>query len=135
MTSPDGYLLDSSLLIALVVDDHEHHGAAVQWFESHYLPTWTCPITQGALLRVVMRLSEGTSFRTAQEVLQGIVAHPRHRFLADDLPYERVTSPVIGPGQVTDAYLVALAAHHELLLATLDRAQAKLAAQHSILVG
>ena len=48
-------LLDSNVLIALVVQDHVHHRAAERWFVDLDEPFATCPITQGALVRLVLR--------------------------------------------------------------------------------
>ncbi len=42
-------LLDANVLIALLVDDHVHHGAAENWFVGMSGNFATCPITQGSL--------------------------------------------------------------------------------------
>ncbi|MGH7973521.1 MAG: hypothetical protein ACREIC_32800, partial [Limisphaerales bacterium] len=45
-----------------------------------------------------------------------------HRFVPDDLPFERVSMRSLsGFKQWNDAYLIALAAKHRLKLATLER--------------
>ena len=50
-----------------------------------------------------------------------------HEFWADDLPYQAShLRGVIGHRQVTDAYLVALAAHHGGRVVTLDKGLAAL---------
>jgi predicted nucleic acid-binding protein len=61
---------------------------------------------------------------TAQAMshLQAILALPKHRFLADDVPFDRISvRSLSGFKQWNDAYLIALAAHHRLKLATLER--------------
>jgi uncharacterized protein len=101
-------LLDANVLIALLVEDHVHHGAAEDWFVGISGSFATCPITQGSLMRLLIR--EGQEASAAQEILTGTVADPRHEFWPDDVPYSAVpTQGIIGHRQVTDAYLARLA--------------------------
>ena len=123
-------LLDANLLIALLVDDHIHHELAERWSRKRGGTFATCPITQGALLRFLVR--EGASGRDAGRFLGKVLAHERHHFWADDLGYDRVElGAVVGHRQVTDAYLAGLARAHGGRLATLDRG---LAAVHPDIV-
>lgn len=123
-------LLDANLLIALVVDDHVHHELAEQWSMRTGGLFATCPITQGTLLRFLVR--EGSSGEDARRFLGDVVAHERHRFWPDDLGYEQVDlGAVVGHRQVTDAYLAGLSRAHGGRLATLDRG---LAAVHTDVV-
>lgn len=118
-------LLDANVLIALLVDDHVHHVAAEDWFVGMSGNFATCPITQGSLMRLLIR--EGQPAAAAQAVLAGTTADPRHEFWADDVPYTDVpVDGIIGHRQVTDAYLAQLARAHRSWLATFDRAIAKL---------
>ena len=118
-------LLDANVLIALLVDDHIHHVAAENWFVSRSGNFATCPITQGSLMRLLIR--EGQSAATAQAVLSGATADPRHEFWPDDLPYTDVPiQGIVGHRQVTDAYLAQLARARGSRLATFDQAMAKL---------
>jgi uncharacterized protein len=118
-------LLDANLLIALLVDDHVHHAAAENWFARASENFATCPITQGSLMRLLVR--EGQSAAAAHAILDGTTADPRHEFWADDIPYTDVpTQGIVGHRQVTDAYLAQLARAHESRLATFDQALAKL---------
>jgi predicted nucleic acid-binding protein len=71
-------LLDANVLIALLVDDHVHHVAAENWFVGISGNFATCPITQGSLMRLLIR--EGQSAATAQAVLNEATADPRHEF-------------------------------------------------------
>lgn len=48
-------LLDAKVLIALLVADHIHHDAAEVWFGGMGTGFATCPITQGSLLRLLVR--------------------------------------------------------------------------------
>ena len=118
-------LLDANVLIALLVDDHVHHVAAENWFVGMRGKFATCPITQGSLMRLLIR--EGQSAATAQTVLNEATADPRHEFWPDDIAYASVpTQGIIGHRQVTDAYLAQLARARGSRLATFDRALAKL---------
>ena len=81
-------LLDANVLIALLVDDHVHHGAAENWFVGMSGNFATCPITQGSLMRLLVREGQPTS--AAREVLNGTSADPRHEFWPDDIPYTDV---------------------------------------------
>lgn len=119
-------LLDANVLIALLVDDHVHHGAAEAWLASTSDVFATCPVTEGSLLRLLIR--EGQTASTAKAILTALAAHDRHEFWPDALSYRDVTMDgVLGHRQVTDAYLVALARSRTARLVTLDRG---LAAMH-----
>ena len=118
-------LLDANLLIALLVDDHVHHVAAENWFVGISGNFATCPVTQGSLMRLLIR--EGQSAATAQAVLNGVTSDVRHEFWPDDVGYVDVpVEGIISHRQVTDAYLAQLARTHGARLATFDQAMAKL---------
>jgi uncharacterized protein len=113
------------MLIALLVDDHVHHEAAETWFAGMTGNFATCPITQGSLMRLLIR--EGQPAAVARAVLSGAAASPRHEFWPDGIPYTDVPTPgIVGHRQVTDAYLAQLARSHQSRLATFDQAMAKL---------
>jgi uncharacterized protein len=119
-------LLDGNVLVALVSSTHIHHASAQAWFAGHAAAFATCPITQGTLMRLLLRLEE-FSLPAALEVLHGISSHPRHRFWADDLSYGDIAwQGVIGHRQVTDAYLASLARHHQGRLVSFDSGLAAL---------
>jgi toxin-antitoxin system PIN domain toxin len=118
-------LLDANVLIALLVDDHVHHVAAENWFVGTSGNFATCPITQGSLMRLLIR--EGQSAATAQAVLNGATGNARHEFWPDDVRYADVPiQGIVGHRQVTDAYLAQLARARGSRLATFDQAMAKL---------
>jgi predicted nucleic acid-binding protein len=48
-------LLDANVLIALVVAEHVHHDAAAEWLSASDETFATCPITQGSLIRFLLR--------------------------------------------------------------------------------
>jgi uncharacterized protein len=118
-------LLDANVLIALLVDDHVHHVAAENWFVGASGNFATCPITQGSLMRLLIR--EGQPAATAQAVLSGATGDARHEFWPDDFGYADVpVQGIIGHRQVTGAYLAQLARARGSRLATFDQAMAKL---------
>ena len=64
-----------------------------------------------------------------QEAIRLLIAnlkHRRHRFWADEIGFAPAVEPIrdriVGHRQVSDAYLLGLAIHHDGRLATLDRA-------------
>lgn len=123
------------MLVALADAQHVHHAPAKRWFLSQPSPFATCPITQGTLLRMLMRTEAVASIAQASRVLAGFNAHPRHRFWPDDIAYADVRwTGVLGHRQVTDAYLAELARHHHGRLATFDKGLAALHADVAVLI-
>lgn len=118
-------LADGNVLIALTVEDHVHHRQAREWFNGHDDEFATCPMTQGTLLRFLVR--EGVGLPSALSALQQIQSLPQHVFWADEIGFDAtVLAGVIGHRQVTDSYLAALARHFDGHLVTLDRGLAAL---------
>ena len=121
-------LLDVNVLIALVDRRHVHHELCHHWFADQDERPWaTCAITQNAVLRILGHPrypNSPGSPAVVSAVLRQLVAHPLHRFwaeapsLLDHLAAD--TAQLLDPGQITDAYLLALAVHHRGVLATLD---------------
>jgi toxin-antitoxin system PIN domain toxin len=119
-------LLDANVLIALVVAEHVHHEAAEAWLAHDAGDVATCPTTQGALVRFLVR--EGLPADQAVATVSAVQALDRHRFWPDDIALDAMdVRAVVGHRQVTDAYLAALARHHGGRVATFDRG---LAAAH-----
>jgi len=113
-------LLDANVLIALVDPDHVHHDPAANWLGGRAEPFATCPITQGAMARYLLR--QGHPAAAVAAALARIQTLPRHRFWSADLPLTGdMLAGVIGHRQVTDSYLCHLAAAHEGVVATYDR--------------
>lgn len=126
-------LLDANVLIALVVDDHVHHAAAENWFIALSEGFATCPITQGSLVRLLIR--EGQPAGAVRAVLAGTTADSRHEFWPDDVSYTDVPiEGIVSHRQVTDAYLAQLARARGSRLATFDQALAKVHADAAELV-
>lgn len=112
-------LLDGNVLVALTVVDHVHHDVAENWLADLHGEFATCPITQGTLMRIMVRA--GRAPGEAQRMVGGLAADRRHRFWPDDVSFSEVRmTGVLGHRQVTDAYLAQLARKHEGRLATFD---------------
>ena len=114
-------LLDVNVLVALTSRDHSHHETARQWFAASTATFATCPLTELGLVRISVQL--GSTLATALSALRSISEHVAHARWSDDLAVDDLTlRGVTGHRQVTDAYLAALARHHDGQLVTFDRA-------------
>lgn len=123
------FLLDVNVLIALIDDLHVHHELAHRWFAAVGRKEWaTCPTTENSVLRIV----SGPAYANRQAspavvagALTGLCKLPGHAFWTDDV--RLLGSPDVDPSrllrssQVTDTYLLALAARKGGQLATFDR--------------
>lgn len=126
-------LLDANVLIALVVAEHVHHDAAAEWLSTSDTPFATCPITQGSLVRFLVR--SGHSSSAARDVVVAVSGAERHEFWPDSLSFADVDlGGVIGHRQVTDAYLAQLARSQSGQLVTLDSGLAHLHQDVAVLV-
>lgn len=126
------YLLDANVLIALTVEEHEHHERSTTWAAS-VEQFAVCPIVEGALVRFLLR--SGESAATAMEVLRRLRILPSCEFWADTISYAAVDlGHVVGHRQVTDAYLVSLARDHGAILATLDEGLTRSVPEHTVIM-
>ncbi len=122
-------LLDVNVLIALAWPNHQHHKEVKKWFNGPDRKSWaTCPITQNGFIRISSNpkiIESAVTVLGAMDFLMQLTAHPEHHFLQDSLDFSLITprpdSLLQGYRQVTDAYLVCLAARSESVLVTLDR--------------
>jgi len=124
---PERWLLDSSALIALLVNDHLGRETVIRWVTKHPRTLVFCPITQQAFLRFFLRTAEIPDLTTAQNQLRALTRKQGVQFVPADLDATEI-SPfgIRGHRQLTDAYLIELARRHNCRLATLDDAQAGL---------
>ena len=126
-------LLDANGLIALVVGEHVHHDAAAEWLAACDAEFATCPITQGSLIRFLVRA--GQSAAAARDVVSAVEKANRHEFWPDSVSFTDVeVVGVIGHRQVTDAYLAQLARSRKGQLATLDSGLAHLHNDVAVLI-
>ncbi len=121
-------LLDVNVLVALLDASHVHHRAATDWLAAHARLGWaSCPLTQNGCLRILSLPSYPNPQPTASvaQRLGRAVAGASHAFWPDAfslLEAGRVHwDRVLSSRQITDAYLLALAAAHGGRLVTFDR--------------
>jgi uncharacterized protein len=126
-------LLDANVLIALVVSEHVHHDAAAEWLSASDAGFATCPITQGSLVRFLVRT--GQTAAAARDVISAVESANRHEFWPDSVSFIDVeVGGVVGHRQVTDAYLAQLARSRKGQLATLDSGLAHLHSDIAVLI-
>jgi toxin-antitoxin system PIN domain toxin len=120
-------LLDVNVLVSLLDPDHVHHATSRGWLRSRGGDGWaSCALTQNGCARVMSSPAYPGRVATADVLdrLAEAVRHPAHAFWPGDVSLldEAVaeTSRILGPRQLTDAYLVALAVRHGGRVATLD---------------
>ncbi|MEE8600717.1 TA system VapC family ribonuclease toxin [Euzebya tangerina] len=112
-------LLDANVLIAATESQHVHHDLVATHVGVGH-PFATCPMTQGALLRYLVRMDHSAA--ESWQVLSQICAHPDHEFWPDLLGFDVVPAKGIqGHREITDAYLAALARANDGRVLTLDR--------------
>jgi uncharacterized protein len=129
------WLLDTNVLIALLWPAHEFHELAQEWFRRNQRAGWaTCPLTQSGFIRVVSNPAfsrDAVSTAEAAERLSTNLSSPQHRFLPGSISFAQAVKPFVarlcGHQQVTDAYLLGLAMHYEVRLATYDQSVPALA--------
>ena len=112
-------LLDTNVLIALVVAEHVHHDAAAEWLSASDTGFATCPMTQGSLVRFLLRTGQPAA--ASRDVVSAVENADRHEFWPGSVSFADVEiGGVVGHRQATDAYLAQLARSRKGQLATLD---------------
>lgn len=119
-------LLDVNVLLALLDVDHVNHERAHEWANEGLRVGWaTCALTQNGFVRIISQpgYPNPLSVPAAAELLKSATEHPQHAFWPCDI---RLTDDLIrshrllGPRQVTDTYLLALATAHDGRLVSFD---------------
>lgn len=120
-------LLDISMLLALFDRGHVLHDRARSWWRQNTGPGWaSCPLTQNGYLRIISQKSYArpVNLPDALRQLQQWAVPPRHEFWPDDASILDASvvehTRLLGPRQITDVYLLALAVKHDGRLVTLD---------------
>lgn len=127
-----GYLADTNVLLALAWPNHPHHGDAERWLLSLGKRTWaTCAVVELGFVR----LSAHPSFTATPKspavslaLLDELTGIGHHESWAE--PKGGARGPVVrrflgravAHGQVTDAFLAAIASSHGGKVATFDSA-------------
>lgn len=140
-------LLDVNVLIALLDATHVFHSRAHSWWATDFASGWaSCPFTEAGLTRIMTHPSYSASRRfTVEEIIDSLshfTANTNHEFWTDTLTLRDrdifVTERIHGSRQLTDLYLLALAAKHGGRLVTFDQnipiSAVKTATRKSLLV-
>jgi uncharacterized protein len=122
-------LLDVTVLVALFDPDHIHHDLAHDWFAEYRADGWaTCPVTQNGLVRILSNPRYGSPAATLRTVRDGVrrfLSSKDHQFWPDDISICDDTvfnvAGMVGHRQITDVYLLGLAAKRKGHLVTFDR--------------
>lgn len=121
-------LLDTSVLIALCDPSHSMHGAALAWLAQVTEGVATCPIVENGAVRIWSqpKYASGTPISTSSAVfaVREIRNVTGYEFWTDDVSLLDAkifdASALMGPAQVTDSYLLALAVKRDAVFVTLD---------------
>src|SRR5580692_1935114 len=123
-------LLDVNVIIALLDPDHAFHERAHAWWAANGKYGWaSCPLTENGVVRI---MSNPNYNRQARFTLGDLIGRLReftsqtnHEFWPDDISLRDenflVTERMHSSRQLTDLYLLALAAKHHARLVTFDR--------------
>lgn len=121
-------LFDINVLIALFDPSHVHHERAHAWWRQNKASGWaSCPLTENGLVRILSqpKYPNAISTRDAIRRLERSMQGGGHAFWADEVSLTDSTvfhrKHLIGPKQITDLYLLALAVRNAGRLVTFDR--------------
>jgi toxin-antitoxin system PIN domain toxin len=122
-------LLDVNVLIALLDLDHAHHLSARDWLQREAALGWaSCPLTENGCIRNMSQARYPSPVRTGEVIkrLKDAASTSYHEFWPDSPSVLDQTvfdfSRLLGPKQVTDVYLLALAVAHGGRFVTFDGA-------------
>jgi uncharacterized protein len=121
-------LFDVNVLIAMLDEQHVHHWTAHQWWAENQETGWaTCPLTENGMARIMSQPTYKNPITAtfAIDLLAEQIGKTDHAFWADDVSIRDSDrfdpNSILGPNQITDLYLLALAVKHGGRLITLDR--------------
>ncbi|MEX2443880.1 MAG: TA system VapC family ribonuclease toxin [Alkalispirochaeta sp.] len=122
-------LLDINVIIALLDSDHDFHHRAHEWWEAHRGHGWgSCPLTENGVVRIMSHPAYNPrrplTPAAVVKILRAFAQGTEHRFWPDSVSLldEAMIdfAQILGPRQVTDIYLLALATSQEGRLVTFD---------------
>jgi toxin-antitoxin system PIN domain toxin len=121
-------LFDVNALLGLIDADHIFNERIRAWWSANNSAGWaTCPLTENGFTRIISQRSypQRRTVREAALILAPAAERPSHQFWADNISITDIDifdhSRILGPGQITDVYLLALAVKHGGRLVTFDR--------------
>ncbi len=127
------HLVDVNVLVARLFEDHEHHRAAAEWFDTPGLQWALCAWAEAGFLRFATRNGR-LDMGEATVMLEELERRPGSRYQPIAHTWRTLTEPFFprlhGHKQVTDACLLGLAIREGLVLATFDRRILHLAGEH-----
>ena len=121
-------LFDVNVLIALLDTDHVGHTVATSWFADQLKHGWaSCPITENGTARIMASQGYANPLPVAA-ILQRLAmakATEHYRFWPDDVSLTDAEifkhNELLGPKQMTDRYLLALAVRNKGRFVTFDQ--------------
>jgi toxin-antitoxin system PIN domain toxin len=122
-------LLDANVLIAYFDQDHAFHERAYGWFVANRENGWaSSPLTENAVIRILTNpnYSIGRTFPLSQLIAKfnETIELTDHEFWPDDISLFDSSifdsESILGPRQLTDIYLLAVAVKNRGRLVTFD---------------
>jgi uncharacterized protein len=129
-------LLDTNVLLALLDQQHVHHRRARDWLEDEIAGGWaSCAITQNGFVRIISQPGYPNPItpKAAIDLLKAATSTDYHEFwpcsvsLLDSDAVD--SSRIHSHRQVTDAYLLVLAANSDGRFVTFDQSISQQAAR------
>ena len=121
-------LFDVNVLIALLDRDHVSHNIATAWYRANVTHGWaSCPITENGTAWVMSSAGYPNPLPVGAVLarLDNAARASRHKFWPDNISLTDTTvfdhGAILGPKQITDRYLLALAVKNGGRLVTLDQ--------------
>lgn len=121
-------LFDVNVLIALLDTEHVGHSVATAWYAAQLEHGWaSCPITENGTARIMASAGYPNPLPVAAilERLAMAISTEHHRFWPDDVSLTDTEifnhGELLGPKQITDRYLLALAVRNDGCFVTFDR--------------
>ncbi len=113
-------LFDVNALIALLDEEHVHHQVVHKWWAANKSAGWaTCPLTENGLVRIMSQPGYKNPITTtfAIDLLVEQKDETDHAFWPDNVSLCDGTffdpNRILGPKQITDIYLLALAVKND----------------------
>lgn len=127
-------LLDVNVLVSLAWPTQQSSYSVQTWFSKQVRAGWaTTAVTQSGFIRTMLNPALGPhlSVSAVISLLEQSTSDPNHHCWSADCDVAEILQPfsrhLRGYRQVTDAFLIGLAARHGGVLATLDGGAAELA--------
>jgi toxin-antitoxin system PIN domain toxin len=121
-------LLDVNVLLALSDRGHSQYVPARNWWAANEAAGWaSCPLTQNGFARVASQsgYERPMPLRVAIAALADQITQSDHEFWPDSISIADAElfdhAYILGPKQITDVYLLALAVKNGGRLVTFDR--------------